>query len=305
MINLVNLQNFYNSIYLNTNNIEDTISLISKNLILLADDLSIAKIGMAINLPSTFNQKIPFSKKGIIFDRRACENSFTTVTYQAENKGTYTFTIYPNKKHEFSEEEKTQIDFLCKILFVFLEKSILNSTLKKVSERDFLTGIYNQYGLSRIGSLLLEKKYLAKCSVVYMDIKSFNSINRKYGSKIGDEVLKTFAKQLYDFIGKAGFIGRFGGNYFVVIIKNSKLSNFIQFIKKVLVKVTSPDGAVLQETLSVNAGICTCDKSLSFNEYLTRACIAMKISKTSKIQDLTIFDESMMENLEDKLTIKV
>lgn len=57
--------------------------------------------------------------------------------------------------------------------------------------------------------------YLAK-----MNIDNFKRINDYYGYDIGDNILAHFARHLKRVVGEGGIIGRFGGDEFLVLIKN-------------------------------------------------------------------------------------
>lgn len=305
MLDLTKFKSFYNQIYKDYLKPEEMVYRISKSISPIAEDLHIAKIGISISIPSMFTNAMPFAKKGIFFERHFSDDSFITFTYTTTNDGNFTFTVYPEKKYIFSDSDKSDIDFLCQTIFTLLDRSQLYTTLKRIAEHDPLTGAYNKDGFIKVGNILSEKKFLSKCSVLYLDLKNFSNINRKYGLPIGDVVLRSYAQELFNFIGKAGFVGRLGGNFFAIIIKNAKLSQIIQFLEEVPIKIKSPDGAILQEKISAKIGLCACDKLIPFVEFLSRASIAMKNAKASPVQDLIIFEQSMMDNLDDKLTIKV
>jgi len=56
--------------------------------------------------------------------------------------------------------------------------------------------------------------------LIFIDLNHFKKINDTYGHDFGDEVLKEFAKQILESIRKEDICIRFGGDEFIVLIKN-------------------------------------------------------------------------------------
>lgn len=94
-----------------------------------------------------------------------------------------------------------------------------------VSQRDGLTGLLNRRYWE---SLLIEEfdlchgKKHSSC-LLLLDIDHFKNINDTHGHLIGDEVLKNFAQLLKDNLRTDDLIGRYGGEEFVVILRNISL----------------------------------------------------------------------------------
>ncbi|SJZ57561.1 sensor domain-containing diguanylate cyclase [Consotaella salsifontis] len=92
--------------------------------------------------------------------------------------------------------------------------------LQKMTLTDALTGIANRRHLfdqlaSEIGG---QRQEPSDVSLLYIDIDRFKDINDRLGHPIGDEVLIAVARALQRQIGKGGFVGRVGGEEFVVIL---------------------------------------------------------------------------------------
>lgn len=97
--------------------------------------------------------------------------------------------------------------------------NLLNQQLKELSQKDFLTGLYNRRALYEyIENAETQKD--AKLFVVMYDIDDFKYINDKYGHKFGDEVLKRlgniFNENVKEILGERA--ARYGGEEFVYII---------------------------------------------------------------------------------------
>jgi diguanylate cyclase len=91
--------------------------------------------------------------------------------------------------------------------------------LKVTAETDFLTGLSNRRTIDQY----LNKEF-QHCrdssddlSLAILDIDHFKQINDTYGHEIGDQVLKRVATMIRDHVRSTDFVGRYGGEEFVII----------------------------------------------------------------------------------------
>ncbi|WP_171263297.1 GGDEF domain-containing protein [Acinetobacter sp. ANC 4648] len=90
---------------------------------------------------------------------------------------------------------------------------------------DPLTQILNRRGFSEKFEKIKNNSaphQLPLC-IALLDIDCFKKINDQYGHDCGDEVLKTIAQILLLTLRQQDFIGRFGGEEFVIILSNTKI----------------------------------------------------------------------------------
>jgi diguanylate cyclase (GGDEF)-like protein len=82
---------------------------------------------------------------------------------------------------------------------------------------DELTGVPNRRAvIGRLEPLLAQPS--ETCAMLIIDIDHFKSINDQHGHPEGDEALKLVARQLCADVQEPSFIGRLGGEEFVVVI---------------------------------------------------------------------------------------
>lgn len=112
-----------------------------------------------------------------------------------------------------------------------------NEQLKEQTIRDGLTKLYNyQYSLEKImeeiGKLNteIEKKELA---LMMLDIDYFKRVNDTYGHLFGDEVLRTVASILLKNIKENGYVGRYGGEEFIIILHQNSIDNACMIGEKI------------------------------------------------------------------------
>ena len=106
--------------------------------------------------------------------------------------------------------------------------------LEKISRTDQLTQICNRM---YIDELLHVQYYRFKrsheeCSIILIDIDYFKLVNDKYGHIVGDKVLIQFANLMKDSIRIGDFVGRWGGEEFLVILPHTNLANAMLLAEK-------------------------------------------------------------------------
>ena len=109
-------------------------------------------------------------------------------------------------------------------------------TLKENAMLDPLTGVYNKRQI-----LNFLEKFLANFvrykkdpfSIMMLDIDYFKKINDTYGHLAGDFVLKEFVKIIKNKIRSSDILGRFGGEEFILILPNTKVSGALKLAMRI------------------------------------------------------------------------
>lgn len=102
----------------------------------------------------------------------------------------------------------------------------------KSSLSDDLTGVSNRrYIMSRIGDLLNDMR-IKEISILLLDLDHFKGINDTFGHSGGDIVLQHFASVLQRCAGTNYYIGRIGGEEFILVSTGSDtLNNTIKILR--------------------------------------------------------------------------
>ncbi len=103
-----------------------------------------------------------------------------------------------------------------------LESKMLMDVLRERNLIDGLTGLYNRKYLDEFidRKMPLELSNGTSYSVMFLDIDYFKMVNDTYGHDAGDAILQKLSKTMKDSIGENEFIIRFGGEEFLIIMKN-------------------------------------------------------------------------------------
>lgn len=98
----------------------------------------------------------------------------------------------------------------------------INERLAQVANRDQLTGLENRRSLDNISKLidLQGEGENEEFALFLLDINGFKKINDTYGHGVGDEVLKLTAKAILSTIREGDLAIRFGGDEFIVLLRN-------------------------------------------------------------------------------------
>lgn len=97
--------------------------------------------------------------------------------------------------------------------------------IEELSIRDKLTGLYNRLKIDEILLDEIEKFHTQSVpfSVILLDLDDFKSVNDTYGHDIGDYVLKEISNVVKSSVREKDFVGRWGGEEFVVVCSQTSL----------------------------------------------------------------------------------
>lgn len=119
------------------------------------------------------------------------------------------------------------------IIYYVLYKRI--KSIKKLSQRDGLTNIYNRRQFNKVYKKLISKN--KKFSCIMLDIDYFKRINDIHGHKAGDEVIMGVCNEIKEILDSDSSFYRYGGEEFAIIIKNKEKKDVITLAEKARIKV--------------------------------------------------------------------
>ncbi|OBR94155.1 MULTISPECIES: GGDEF domain-containing protein [Clostridium] len=97
--------------------------------------------------------------------------------------------------------------------------------LELISKTDSLTGLYNRrYIMEKLENEFINyKKSKNKFSLILADIDYFKKINDSFGHDCGDQVLKAVAQNLHNAVRERGFVSRWGGEEFLILLPETEI----------------------------------------------------------------------------------
>ena len=154
---------------------------------------------------------------------------------------------------------------------------------KKDAEIDKLTGLLNKIDFESVCKDYINHLSEDETAAFFViDLDYFKEVNDTFGHQFGDLVLKRFAVELQNEFSSCGFVGRFGGDEYVVLLKNIENKNFVIDKAKSIVKMTRnlkfPNKEVY---LSASIGIAIFSgEEKSYSEIFSAADESVYIVKT-------------------------
>lgn len=186
----------------------------------------------------------------------------------------------------------------------FLSSNIAQKRLQQFAETDALTGLPNRRGLEEwiIKNKAACIKENCRISIGFIDIDYFKSYNDKFGHVYGDECIKTIANCLNMFFnGKTSIVCRYGGDEFVVVLKNITDDDALELFTntKTLLeneKVLTTHNVVTQcTTVSIGVAFEKFDEHSNFCDILHRADKALYKAK-NRGRNIVVLDKEKCVN---------
>ncbi|WP_051677208.1 diguanylate cyclase [Maridesulfovibrio frigidus] len=155
-------------------------------------------------------------------------------------------------------------EFYCRVSHN-IENSEYITTIKKMSDNDYLTGIYNRRSFFKYGEKLFSQQQRSGATLVaaMIDIDEFKACNDKYGHIIGDEVIKVVADLLNNRFRKGDVVSRFGGEEFCVLCADMKADEIQQVFESVRDDIEKRTIVVGKHEILLTVSIGVCAKTMS------------------------------------------
>ncbi len=133
----------------------------------------------------------------------------------------------------------------------------MNQKLIQKSNRDSLTNLYNhQYINTILEDMLVQKQEKATdICVMMLDIDYFKKVNDSYGHLTGDRVLVTISEIILKTLRPYDYIGRYGGEEFLVIMPNIKLEEASLIAEKIRRSIETHKFEIKELAVTISIGV--------------------------------------------------
>jgi diguanylate cyclase (GGDEF)-like protein len=205
-------------------------------------------------------------------------------------------------EHERAEQAEAHVNEL-KHYVEELERSSealrdSHENFRHAAYHDALTELPNRnYFIETLKDLLSATRKLTEnnFAVLYLDLRSFKTINDSLGHSLGDRLIKNVAKRLTSVVREEDMVARFSGDKFGIILgdllSKEEATSFADRLAKRLSEPYTLDGR--QVFTSAKIGIAYGNSSYTEAEDILRdADIAMYYAKDNK-ENYVIFDQKM------------
>ena len=138
---------------------------------------------------------------------------------------------------EHSRDELGTLTGWFNLLSDKLEKDYKKIELLSITDK--LTQLYNRTKIDQLFADELKRagRFSEGFSVILIDLDHFKSVNDDYGHQVGDTVLQELAQLLRESVRETDYVGRWGGEEFIVISPNADISRAMQLAEKLRVVI--------------------------------------------------------------------
>lgn len=153
---------------------------------------------------------------------------------------------------------------------------------------DYLTGCLNRRAfINRLEQEIERaKREQSTISILLVDIDLFKQVNDSFGHLAGDFVLKQLADRLNNSCRKYDFIGRFGGEEFIICLPNTTLgvaSAVAERLRCIIEKTKIIlDSTIISITISLGVAALESTSNENIDKFISRADSAMYQAKMKR-----------------------
>jgi len=213
--------------------------------------------------------------------------------YMAQN-----ITFVPLKHNNSVSQVAIAIFDATDSYFLKNELQEANLELQRLSQTDGLTGLYNR---SHLEYLLRAEFYKSQgntnvASLIMLHVDHFKNINDAFGHLAGDAALRHLAKLLISCVQGSNFVGRYGGEEFVVALPNTHLDQALAHAEQIRILVSNTSFVHESNTieLKISLGVAMYnDQMNTYETWLNGADSALYVSKSSGRNKVTCYTQSV------------
>ncbi len=180
--------------------------------------------------------------------------------------------------------------------------------IRYLSDNDLLTGLCNRRGFHvRLKSEIARSKRSKEMfALLFLDLDGFKKINDSLGHEAGDYLLKELSKLFKNSLRNSDFIGRYGGDEFVVLLTGIKHESAITQKIEELIQIASQefiyDTHIMKVSVSIGVALYP-EHAQSDTKLLSYADTAMYLAKEEGKNCFRFYTQELNEKLKRELLL--
>lgn len=174
-----------------------------------------------------------------------------------------------------------------------IREFVLTRKINIQKDIDELTGISNKGAITREINKYLVDETKDKGIMILLDIDYFKTINDKYGHDIGDDVIKQIGAYLNKKFINGEIVGRFGGDEFIIFIKDTDSIDYASNIALSLYKEINETISLPKEEdkITISQGVAIYHgEEKNYSEVFKKADIALYKTKDNRASKYNIYE---------------
>lgn len=269
-----------------------------------------------------YNKKFKefYERKGVTeilgkTDEDICEDKQEALTYIEEDKkvmegdkSVYIENVFSdNNGNRYFEEslkvpvidEKGQAWGIVGLARDITGRKLLEEKLRKLSYTDNLTGLYNRtYFEEKLRELNLEQ--CLPLGIIMGDVNGLKLINDSFGHLEGDRLIMEIAAILDIVCGKEGFVFRWGGDEFMILMPNCDEARCEELIGEIQRQCSATEYSYIKLSIAIGGIV---KKSLDENNYKLIKEVEEMVYR-QKLLERDSITSSMLTSLQKSLETK-
>lgn len=194
-------------------------------------------------------------------------------------------TLHMDREQQVAGRLKSMVD---RIATMEVEATTFRNHLEEQRKQamiDTLTSLPNRAGLQKRMNEEYERwqRYSGQLLLVVLDVDHFKRVNDQFGHLAGDKVLRLIAQQLSRRLRKSDFIGRFGGEEFVILMPGTSIEHAAVVLEELRAGIEASPFHFKKEpvTITISIGYTDFRQDDSLEQVFERADQAMYRAKDS------------------------
>ncbi|MBE6902061.1 MAG: EAL domain-containing protein [Ruminococcaceae bacterium] len=276
---------------------------IRAELVHIAPDLHLGTMLCELSSPPMpYNEKGVTLTKELYISKNGCSESTVRNEYSTGDNGVAVITSRAESGYEWNEDEKAQIGFLHRCLYVLFGRARLTEILRNSLSTDALTKLPNTMGFLAIGNELFGQNKLHEYTAMYFNLKNFRCVNSQIGSKNGDIAIKAYAAALHEKLHMGEFAARLGGDNFTLLIRKERTDEMISYLKNALIEVAL-ESSVIPFTIGAHIGVYYIQQGDKMPFVMNCISTAASNARRSPTADAVTFTPEIMQKLQREHTL--
>lgn len=211
--------------------------------------------------------------------------SVIVMPLRAENRVIGAMVLGSYQPGVYNEKDKHIARILASYLGMTLKNTSLYHKINYMAEHDNLTGLLSRRVALKNGEQLFKENHKRHKStaIMMLDTDLFKQVNNKYGHQLGDEVLKKIGKIIKENVRAEDYVGRYGGEEFIVILNDIDKKEVVHIAEKIKTELETATFETKKEKhikVTLSGGIYICNEyTLNFADAIRFADHALYRAK--------------------------
>lgn len=270
---------------------------VKESLPLIAEDIYLGRMECRFYAPPTPFEKYGREAEMVLYEHESgYSDELFSREYSTSNGASVGFKVNAVKGHCWSDEEREDVEFVCKNIFAMCGRARLAEVINKSLSVDFNTGLLSLSGFMSIGATLLNQDRLQDYTAMYINIKNFKYINGKIGNKNGDIVIKEYAIALGGMLLDDEYAARLGGDNFTLLIKKERRTVIAEALSCISIN-TNYGGMEHHLNISARIGMYDIMQGDEMPHVMNCISAAIAMAKRRNTEDIVLFSQAIVSRM--------